>query len=491
MSDRSNDVALGADAEPRGQWIGGRWSPSASGVSRPLINPANERVLTTLDYGGAPEIHAAIDAAEAAAPAWAARTPWDRSAILERAASLIRERAERFAHRTTEESGKPLQQAKAEWLSAPNYLLQAAEEARRLGGRWIPARLPGRKIDVSYAPLGVVGVITAWNFPVYNPNRTCASALAAGNTVVLRPAESTPRTAFDYALTLAEAGVPDGVLNVVHGEPEACGQALLNDPRVRKIAFTGSTRVGRLLFAGAAPTLKRLSLELGGNAPVLIFDDVSDIRALARAAVVARLRNAGQVCISPQRFLVHRRVHDAFRTAMLDAVREERVGDPFDPATTVGPLITATQRDRVAHIVDGSVGAGALLLAGGGCPPGPGHFYDPTVLDAVPPVAPAFREEIFGPVFPITPFADEAEALRLAADTDAGLAAFVFTDDLRRAFRVSDALPFGLIGVNDWYPVSAEAPFGGVGASGVGRESGAEGALAYVETKTRYWGALG
>jgi acyl-CoA reductase-like NAD-dependent aldehyde dehydrogenase len=414
---------------------------------------------------------------------------YERTAILERAAQLLAERRDEYARRTAEESGKPLAQAKGEWAGAPNYLRVAAEHARQLGGRWIPARTDARRIDVTHAPLGVVGVITAWNFPVYNPNRAVSSALAAGCTVVLRPSEYTPRSAFDYARALADAGLPPGVLNVVNGDPPSIGQALLDDPRCRKIAFTGSSRVGKILMDGASRTVKRLSLELGGNAPVLVFPDV-DVEAVARAAVVAKTRNGGQVCIAPQRFLVHASIAERFAAAAAEAAAREVMGHALDPATTVGPMINAAQRERVARLVEASVARGARVRVGGQSPARPGFFYAPTVLDQVPPGSPVLTEEIFGPVMPIAPFESTDEALAMAHDTEYGLAAFVMTRDLRTALTVSERLDFGLVGVNDWYPVTAEAPFGGTRQSGMGRESGLEGVLEYVETRTRYFGGL-
>ena len=350
--------------------------------------------------------------------------------------------------------------------------------------------MPGRRIDVTYAPLGVVGVITAWNFPIYNVNRAVASALAAGCCAVVRPSEFTPRTALDYARALHDAGLPPGVLNVITGEPHAIGQAMLDDPRCRKIAFTGSTRVGRLLMEGAARTVTRLALELGGNAPVIVFPDVKDIAGLARAGVTARHRNCGQVCIAPQRFYVHSAIYEQFVDAMAAAVRAEVVGPGLDPRSTIGPLINARQRDRVAEIVRGSLAAGAVPVVGGEAVPGPGYFFAPTLLRDVPAAAPAIQEEVFGPVTPVMRFDSADEALALANATEYGLAAYVFTDDLRTAMRVSEQLEFGMIGVNDWYPVTAEAPFGGFKQSGLGRESGREGVHEYVEVKTRYFGGI-
>lgn len=472
------------------QIIGGREVASHTGRWWTVVDPATGGPVGEVPWGDGEDARAAIDAAAAAFPGWSRRTAYERGAILERAAELIGGRLDALARRTVEESGKPLAQARGEWAGAPNYLRFAAEEARRLGGRWIPARAPGRRIDVTYQPLGVVGVITAWNFPIYNVNRASASALAAGCTVVLRPSELTPRTALDYARVLIEAGLPPGVMNVVTGEPHAIGQVMLDDPRCRKIAFTGSTRVGRILMEGAARTVTRLSLELGGNAPVLVFPDVEDVAAVARAGVTARHRNCGQVCIAPQRFYVHAAIEEAFTAAMAAAIEAEVVGPGLDPRSTVGPLISERQRERVDDLVARSVAAGARCAVGGRPLPGPGFFYAPTLLREVPPGAPIMHEEVFGPVTPVARFESTEEALALANATEYGLAAYVWTRDLKTALQTSERLEFGMIGINDWYPVTAEAPFGGFKQSGLGRESGLEGVHEYVEAKTRYFGGL-
>jgi acyl-CoA reductase-like NAD-dependent aldehyde dehydrogenase len=468
-------------------FIDGEFVDARSGATRDLVDPGNETVLATLPFGDATDAQRALDAAARAQPAWSKKTVYERTAIVEKAAEIIAARAAEFAPRTAEESGKPLAQARGEWAGAPGYLRFAAEQARALGGRVVPARLPTRRIDVTYAPVGVVGVITAWNFPVYNPNRAVASALAVGCTVVLRPSEFTPRSAFDYARAFADAGLPPGVLNVVHGDPASMAQAMLDDPRCRKIAFTGSTRVGRLLMAGAARTVTRLSLELGGNAPVIVMPDV-DVVAVAKSAVTAKLRNAGQVCIAPQRFYVHASVAAAFVEAAREAMAREVLGHALARATTVGPLINAIQRDRVARIVADSVAAGARVVCGGAPRLGPGFFYEPTVLADVPAGAPVLREEIFGPVLPVVPFTSLDEVLQQANDCEHGLAGYVWTRDLAVATRIAESLEVGMVGVNDWYPVTPEAPFGGVKQSGVGRESGLEGVLEYVDAKTRYVG---
>ncbi len=475
---------------PHLQLIAGEWRDAVDGGTKSVVNPATEEIVDSVPFGGAADASAAIDAAEAALAAWAALTPYERATPLMRAAELLVDRADEYARITTEESGKPLAQSRSEWLSAPNYLVYAAEEAKRLGGRIIPARVKGRHIDVTYQPLGVVGVVTAWNFPIYNINRAVSSALAAGCTAVVRPSEYTARSAMLYGAALHDAGVPPGVINVINGSAHDMGQTFLDDPRVRKIGFTGSVRVGKLLMDGASRTVTRLALELGGNAPVIVFPDVADLEAVAAGGVTAKYRNCGQVCIAPQRFLVHSSIVEQFTSAAAAASDREVVGNGLDPATTLGPLINAGQRDRVEQLVSASVDAGARVVTGGTRIDGPGYFYRPTVVADVPEGAPVASEEVFGPVLPIIPFDTTDEAIALANAVDFGLASFVWTSDLRTAYEVSDALEFGLVGVNDWYPVTPEAPFGGMKQSGLGRESGLEGLHEYVETKTRYIGGL-
>lgn len=474
------------------QLIDGRWQDALDGGVWELINPATEEPIQTVPFGGAADAEAAIAAAHAAFPAWSRQTPYERAAILLRAADWIQQRAPELARVTTEESGKPLGEALAEWRSAPNYLTQAAEEAKRSDGRIIPARAPGRRIHVTYQPLGVVATITAWNFPVYNVVRAWSSALAAGCTVVGRPSEYTPRSAMAVAQALHEAGAPPGAINLINGEPAAMGQTLLADPRVRKLHFTGSTRVGRLLMASAAQTVTRLSLELGGNAPVLIFPDVADVSALAEQAVAWKLRNAGQVCVSPQRFYVHSRIVEEFLDHVTAAMRRQVVGNGLEPGVTVGPLINARQRERVADLVAQSTAQGATLLLGGARPSDrpSGYFYSPTVLTDLPATAPALTEELFGPVFPVVPFDDPEAALAQANATEYGLTAFVFTQHLATALRMAERLEYGMVCVNDWLPATPEAPFGGVKQSGLGRESGREGLHEYLEAKTTFFGGL-
>lgn len=473
------------------QLVGGKWMDASGGGTWDLVNPATEQVIQQVPFGDAADATAAVDAAADAFPEWSHLTAYQRGNVLEGAADYIESHLDEMAATTTEESGKPFAQARAEWVGAPNQLRWAAGEAQRLNGRWIPSRVPGRRIDVTYQPMGVVGVITAWNFPVYNQMRAISSALAVGCTVVARPSEYTPRSAMLIGHAFVEAGLPPGVLNVINGDPESMGQVMLDDKRVKKIQFTGSTRVGRLLMDGASRTVTRLSLELGGNAPVLVFPDAGDIAAVAKSGMVTKVRNNGQVCIAPQRFYVHEAIADEFTEVAVATAQRQVLGNGLDPDTTVGPLINARQRDRVESLVSASVDQGARVLVGGARGEGPGYFYQPTVITDITPEVPVHNEEIFGPVMPVIPFEDVDAAIAQANATDYGLAAFVYTRDLTTAFKVSEELEFGLIGINDWFPSTPEAPFGGMKQSGLGRESGSEGILEYVETKTRYFGGLG
>ncbi len=476
---------------PFKQYINGEWGEASAGGTWDLINPATEEVLEQLSFGDETDARRAIDAAAAAFPEWSHLTAYKRGAVLEKAALFIEDHLDEFARITTEEAGKPLAEARGEWASAPNYFRWAAEEAHRVYGRTIPARQPGRRIDVIYQPLGVVGVITAWNFPVYNQTRAVSAALAAGCTVVSRPSEYTPRSAFLIAYALQEAGLPAGVHNVVNGKPHEIGQAMLDDPRVRKIHFTGSTRVGKLLMDGASRTVTRLSLELGGNAPVIVFPDAGDIAAVARSGLTAKVRNNGQVCVAPQRFYVHEAVAAEFSESAVAAAQDQVVGNGLETGTTIGPLINAVQLDRVEQIVSASVDQGARVLVGGTRHEGTGYFYAPTVLTDVSPGSPVHEQEVFGPVMPIVPFSDVEEVVALANSTEYGLAAYLYTRDLATALKVSEDLEFGMVGVNDWYPATPEAPFGGMKQSGMGRESGPEGVYEYLEPKTRFFGGIG
>jgi succinate-semialdehyde dehydrogenase len=466
------------------QFIGGDWVDASNGGTWDVINPATEEAVLTVPFGNGSDVHAAIDAAAKAFKSWSRLTAWDRAAILMKTAALIRERIDTIYQLNIAESGKTIEDAKGDLMAAAALFEWFAEEGKRAYGRTLPARKPGKRMMVLRQPIGVVGVITAWNFPAYNPARSWAAALAAGCTVVARPSEYTPLTAMIMTNLLVEAGLPPGVLNLVNGEPEAMGQAMLDNPVLRKISFTGSLRVGKLLMDGASRNIKRLALELGGNAPVIIFPD-ANLDFLEQTAVMAKFRCTGQVCVSPQRFLVHSKVADQFVEKIAPQVAALRVGNGTDPATQLGPLINWRQRDRVEALVNTARTEGADVVAGGSRPAGldRGYFYSPTILHNVKQEHRAFREEIFGPVLPVTTFDDVDEVIAKANDTEYGLAAYVFTNHLPTAVKCYEGLEFGMVGVNEWSPQSIEGPFGGWKQSGIGHECGSEGLEEYLETK--------
>lgn len=473
------------------QLIDGAWTDALDGGTWQLINPATEETLGVLPFGNANDARAAIDAAAAAFPAWARKTVYERADMLHRAATWIRARLDELAVITTQECGKPLRESSAEWQTGANLLDWFAEEAKHSSGRVVPARRADRRLLVVHQPIGVIGTITAWNFPVYNLARAWAAALAAGCTVVGRPSEYTPRSAMMYAQALHESGLPAGVVNVINGDPAAMGQAMLQDARVRKIHFTGSTRVGKLLMDGASQTITRLSLELGGNAPVLIFPDVN-VQVVAQQAVNAKLRNAGQVCIAPQRFFVHSRIVEEFIEHTARFAKEVTLGNGLETSTDMGPMINAIQRDRLNQMVTTAAGSGAEIVTGGGRPDHleRGYFYQPTILTGIHADMPVYREELFGPVMPIIPFGDADEAIMQANSLEYGLAAYVQTNDLKTATHLYERLEFGMVAINDWLPSTPEMPFGGVKMSGMGRECGEEGLLEYQEVKAVYMGGI-
>ncbi|MBX3155655.1 MAG: NAD-dependent succinate-semialdehyde dehydrogenase [Deltaproteobacteria bacterium] len=472
-----------------GQLVDGAWVDAVGGGRWDVIDPATEEVVANVPFGGAPDVDRAIEAARRAFPAWRARTAYDRGAILARAAAIMRERSAQLAEVTVRETGKPLGDATREWQIAGDLFEFFAEEGKRVAGRTVPSRVATKRLFVLHEPIGVVGVITAWNFPAYNPGRAVAAALAAGCTVVMRGAELTPLTGMAMAEILVEAGVPPGAMNLVNGEPEAMGGAMLAHPDLRKLSFTGSVRVGKLLMDGASRTMTRLSLELGGNAPVLVLPD-ADVELVAKGAVAAKFRNAGQVCVSPQRFLVAAQHARAFEEVVVEETRKLPVGSGFDPATRVGPLISARHRERVEGLISAAASAGAVVRTGGARPPRKGYFLEPTVLGGVTPEMPAFSDEVFGPVFTMSTFDGLDEAIAAANRTSYGLAAYVFTRDLAAAMRAYERLDFGMIGVNDWAPQATEAPFVGRKDSGVGHEAGREGLYDNLETKLVSFGGV-
>jgi acyl-CoA reductase-like NAD-dependent aldehyde dehydrogenase len=471
------------------QLINGEWIDALNGKTWSLVNPATEDVLMEIPFGTAADAQAAADAASAAFPAWSRKTPYQRADFLMKAAQWILERVEEIAPITTEECGKPLSESLAEWRSAANYIIWNAEESKRAYGRTIPARVASRRIMVIPQPLGVVGTITAWNFPIYNVVRCWSAALAAGCTVVGRPSEYTPRSAMMLAQALHESGAPAGVINCINGDPAGMAQVMLKDARVRKISFTGSTRVGKLLMDGASQTVTQLALEMGGNAPVIVFPDVN-VKEIAKQSVAWKYRNSGQVCVAPQRFYVHSKIADQFTEEVASLSRALKLGNGLQKETQAGPLINAVQRDRVEAMVAEAIAHGAEALTGGSRPSdlNRGYFYSPTVITGLVPEMRLYREEIFGPVMPVIRFNETEEVLGMANATPYGLAAFVMTNDMNTAIRAYEGLEYGMVCVNDWLPATPEAPFGGMKQSGLGRESGLEGLAEYTELKTVFIG---
>ncbi|MGI6869802.1 NAD-dependent succinate-semialdehyde dehydrogenase [Amycolatopsis sp. 3B14] len=469
-------------------YVDGEWISADSGDTLEVLDPATGELVDTVPALGAKETRRAIEAAAAALPSWRSLTAADRAAVMMRLHGLMRSRTDELARLLTREQGKPLAEARAEILSGADFLEFYAEEAKRITGDVIPADRAGRRLVVIRQPVGVVAAITPWNFPSSMILRKIAPALAAGCTVVVKPAELTPLSALALGGLAEEAGVPAGVLNIVTGEPSVIGRELLESPVVRKLSFTGSTEVGRHLTRGSADTLKRVSMELGGNAPFLVFDD-ADLDLAVRGAVAAKFRNAGQTCISANRIYVQDRVHDEFARRLADAASSLRLGHGLDPATDVGPLISSAAVTKVEGLLAGAVAAGARVVTGGRSPGG--RFFEPTVLTGVRDDLALGCEEIFGPVAPVYSFTDEDSVVARANATEFGLAAYVYTEDYRRAWRVGEALEYGMVGVNDSAIVTAAAPFGGIKASGSGREGSRYGIEDYTELKYLCLGGLG
>ena len=463
--------------------IDGNWTDALDGETWQVVNPATEAPVAAVPFGGAAEVEAAIDAADRALPAWSGMTAYERGAILRDVADALRSRADELAPIMTAECGKPLGEAKGEWGACADLFDWFAEEGKRAYGRAIPARKADKRLLSLPQPLGVVATITAWNFPAYLLARKWAGALAAGCTIVGRPSELTPMSAMALASVMVEAGIPRGVVNLVNGEPGVMGAALLADPRVRKLSFTGSQRVGQLLMRGAAAGIKKLGMELGGSAPVLVFAD-SDMQWAAQQGVMAKFRNNGQVCISPTRFYVEQPALEDFLDAAKVETEKLVVGDGMRAEVTNGPMVSAAGRDKVERFVADALGKDAALVCGGARPPiERGYFYQPTVLTDVTSAMQIGCDEVFGPVMAVSAFQTVDEALRLANATPYGLAGYVMTRDLSTATRCYEGLDFGIVGVNDMVPATAEAPFGGSKTSGFGREGGQEGLYEYMEQK--------
>ncbi|MEE3107207.1 MAG: NAD-dependent succinate-semialdehyde dehydrogenase, partial [Pseudomonadota bacterium] len=430
---------------------------------------------------------AAIDAAHEALPAWRATTAYERSAILYKAYHLMLERREELARLMTTEQGKPLRAARTEVQYGADFLLWFAEEAKRIYGETIPAPRGDQRFIALRQPVGVVAAITPWNYPISMITRKVGPALAAGCTVVLKPAEATPLCAIAIFKILEEAGVPAGVANLVTGaDPRPIGEAFTTNPKVRKLTFTGSTAVGKMLAGKAAANMKRVSCELGGHAPFLVFADADPVHA-AKGAQLVKFLNTGQACISPNRMYVHRSIHDAFVGTLAGRASKMVAGDGLTEGVTIGPLVNEAAVSKVANQVDDARAKGAEVVCGGGRLTDngldKGFFYAPTVLSGITPKMTIYREETFGPIAAIIPFDDDQEALAMANDTHYGLAAYVYTRDISRAMRMFEGLDFGIVGINDINPSAAAAPFGGIKDSGLGREGAREGIAEYLETK--------
>ncbi|MDS4069152.1 MAG: NADP-dependent succinate-semialdehyde dehydrogenase, partial [Candidatus Competibacter sp.] len=463
--------------------VAGAWIDADSGAAAPIVNPATGETIGHVPELGAGETRRAIEAARAAMPGWRALTAQARAIILRRWFNLMHEHQEDLATLMTLEQGKPLAEARGEIAYAASFIEWFAEEGKRVYGDVIPAHQPDKRILVLKEPVGVCAAITPWNFPAAMIARKAGAALAAGCAMVVKPAPQTPFSALALAVLAERAGLPAGVLNVVTGPAQVIGDELLDNPLVRKLSFTGSTRTGKYLMQRCAGTLKRLSLELGGNAPFIVFDDADPDAAVA-GALASKYRNSGQTCVCANRFLVQDGIYDTFAARLTQAVREQlKVGNGLEPGVTQGPLVDAAALAKVERHVADAVARGANVLTGGRRHPLGGTFFEPTVLADVTPEMLVAREETFGPVAPLFRFRDDAEAVRLANATEFGLASYFYSRDLNRAFRVAEALRYGMVGVNTGLISTEVAPFGGVKESGFGREGSKYGIEEYLDIK--------
>jgi succinate-semialdehyde dehydrogenase/glutarate-semialdehyde dehydrogenase len=463
-------------------YIDGRWADADDGAVLTVRNPADGSVLGTVPKMGATETRRAIEAANAAWPAWRALTAGARARILRRWFDLIIENQEDLALIMTSEQGKPLTEARGEVLYAASFIEWFAEEGKRIYGDVIPPHQADKRIVVTKEPIGVCGAITPWNFPSAMITRKAGPALAAGCPMVLKPASQTPYSALALAVLAERAGVPAGVFNVVTGSATAIGGELTANPIVRKLSFTGSTETGIKLMAQCAPTLKKLSLELGGNAPFIVFDD-ADLDAAVQGALASKYRNTGQTCVCANRLLVQDGVYERFAAKLAEAVSQLKVGPGLAEGTNQGPLIDENAVRKVEEHIADAVSKGARILTGGKRHPLGGTFFEPTILADVTPQMKVAREETFGPVAPLFRFHTEEEAIRMANDTEYGLAAYFYTESSSRVWRVSGALEYGIVGINTGIISTEVAPFGGMKASGIGREGSKYGIEEYAEIK--------
>ena len=466
-------------------WLNGEWVDADSGETFPVTNPATGEELAHVPRMGAAETRRALEAAEAALPGWRGRTAADRARIMRRWADLMLEHLDDLALLLTLEQGKPLAESEAELRYAASFLEWFGEEGKRVYGDTIPSPLPDRRLLVLKQPVGVAAGITPWNFPSAMPTRKAAPALAAGCTMVLKPAEQTPLSALAVAVLAEEAGLPRGVLSVVTGDAEdapAIGGEMTSSPLVRKVGFTGSTEVGKLLMAQCAAGLKKISLELGGNAPFVVFDD-ADLDEAVAGTVVCKFRNSGQTCISANRILVQEGIYDAYLERLVEAVVGLKVGAGTEPDARIGPLIEDAALDKVTRHVANAVEGGAELHVGGERHELGRTFFQPTVLTGLTAGMAMSHEETFGPVAGISRFATEEEAVRIANDTPYGLCAYFYSRDVGRVWRVSEALDYGIVGINTGFVSTEVAPFGGMKESGIGREGSKYGIEDWLELK--------
>ncbi|MGC5257498.1 NAD-dependent succinate-semialdehyde dehydrogenase [Gordonia sp. DT218] len=471
------------DGVPTGLWIDGASVPSSAGGTFAVYDPATEEELVSVADATVEDARLALDKAVAAADDWAATAPRERGEILRRAFELLTDRADDLALLMTLELGRALPDSAAETKYGTEFLRWFAEEAVRIDGRFTRSPAGNGRILVSHAPVGPCLAITPWNFPLAMGTRKIAPALAAGNVMLVKPAHETPLTMLALAEVFAEAGLPGGVLSVLPTSSSGdLSTAIITDDRIRKISFTGSTPVGRNLLGQAAERVQRTSMELGGNAPFLVFDD-ADIDAAVEGAFAAKMRNGGEACTAANRFLVQAGVAEEFTAKLTEKMSAARLGPGYDSGITLGPLVSAKQRDKVAEAVDGAIGDGARVRLGGKVPEGKGFFYPATVLDQVDAYAPVTRGEIFGPVAVISTFESESDAVKAANSTEYGLASYFYSRDLDRCMRVAEALDSGMVGVNRGVISDPAAPFGGVKQSGIGREGGSEGIDEYLSVK--------
>ena len=463
-------------------YIDGAWTDADSKATFDVFNPATGEKLGAVPKMGRAETKRAIAAAQRAMPAWAKRTAKDRSNVLRKWFNLILENKDDLARLMTAEQGKPMAESQGEVVYGASFVEWFAEEGKRIYGDTIPAHAPDKRLMVLKQPIGVVAAITPWNFPNAMITRKCAPALAAGCPVVIKPAEDTPYSALALAELADRAGFPKGVINILTGTPEEIGAEMTSNPIVRKLSFTGSTEVGKLLMRQCADTVKKVSLELGGNAPFIVFDD-ADLELAVQGAIASKYRNTGQTCVCANRIMVQENVHDEFVSRLAQTVSGMKVGDGLKGETQQGPLINKDAIDKVERLVEDAKKKGARVVIGGHKHSLGGTFYEPTILTGVTADMDVFSQEIFGPVAPIYKFKTEDEAIRMANDTPYGLAGYFYSQNLNRMWRVAEGLEYGLIGVNDGVIATDAAPFGGVKESGIGREGSKYGIEDYVEIK--------